>query len=275
MKWEMDILSPASYHSSSNWLPEESKNTKWTPAENKAFENALAIYDKETPDRWYKVAAMIPGKTIGDVIKQYKELELDVSYIEAGLIPVPGYSSSPFTLDWVNGNGYGYDGFKQSYGLGGKRSSTRSTYRSGEKERGSMDRGRAQAVSDGLEELSGGKDKRRASIHDITTVNLNETRTPSPENKITSPDQSGAISQQPNSAAMPRTHFQWNQPNIGATLAFNSTNANMFMSSPYGINSYGLKMQGQNPHRGAVHDSYSGQQTMGFQMQSSQHYPHG
>lgn len=120
----MDILSPASYHSSSNWLPEESKNTKWTPAENKAFENALAIYDKETPDRWYKVAAMIPGKTIGDVIKQYKELEIDVSYIEAGLIPVPGYSSSPFTLDWVNGNGYGYDGFKQSYGLGGKRSST-------------------------------------------------------------------------------------------------------------------------------------------------------
>ena len=75
-----------------------------------------------------------------------------------------------------------------------------------------------------IRQLSGGKDKRRASIHDITTVNLNETRTPSPENKITSPDQSGAISQQPNSAAMPRTHFQWNQPNIGATLAFNSTN---------------------------------------------------
>ena len=125
-----------------------------------------------------------------------------------------------------------------------------------------------------IRQLSGGKDKRRASIHDITTVNLNETRTPSPENKITSPDQSGAISQQPNSAAMPRTHFQWNQPNIGATLAFNSTNANIFMSSPYGINSYGLKMQGQNLHRGAVHDSYSGQQTMGFQLPSSHHYPH-
>ncbi|KAG5238313.1 hypothetical protein OIU76_014805 [Salix suchowensis] len=308
MKWEMDILSPASYHSSSNWLPEESKNTKWTPAENKAFENALAIYDKETPDRWYKVAAMIPGKTIGDVIKQYKELELDVSYIEAGLIPVPGYSSSPFTLDWVNGNGYGYDGFKQSYGLGGKRSSTgrptdqerkkgvpwteeeHKLFLMGLKKYGKGDwrnisrnfvisRTPTQVASHAqkyfIRQLSGGKDKRRASIHDITTVNLNETRTPSPENKITSPDQSGAISQQPNSAAMPRTHFQWNQPNIGATLAFNSTNANMFMSSPYGINSYGLKMQGQNPHRGAVHDSYSGQQTMGFQMQSSQHYPHG
>ena len=122
MKWEKEILSPAPYLSRANWLIEESKNTKWTPAENKAFENALAVYDEDTPDRWHKVAAIIPGKTVGDVIKQYKELELDVSYIEAGLVPVPGYSTSPFTLDWVNDNDY--EGFKQFYGLGGKRSST-------------------------------------------------------------------------------------------------------------------------------------------------------
>lgn len=121
MKWEMEVLSPASYFSSTNWLLQESKNTKWTPAENKAFENALAVHDKDTPDRWHKVAAMIPGKTVVDVIKQYKELELDVSYIEAGLIP-PGYSTSSFTLDWVDGNGY--DGLKQPYGFGGKRSSS-------------------------------------------------------------------------------------------------------------------------------------------------------
>ncbi|MBA0678583.1 hypothetical protein Goari_019920, partial [Gossypium aridum] len=30
-----------------------------------------------------KLAYMIPGKTIGDLIKQYKELEADVSNIEA------------------------------------------------------------------------------------------------------------------------------------------------------------------------------------------------
>ncbi|KAH8520267.1 hypothetical protein Peur_039137 [Populus x canadensis] len=306
MKWEMGILSPASYLSSTNWLLEESKNTKWTPAENKAFENALAVYDEDTPDRWYKVAAMIPGKTVGDVIKQYKELELDVSYIEAGLIPVPGYSTSPFTLDWVDGNGY--DGFKQSYGLGGKRSSTgrpadqerkkgvpwteeeHKLFLMGLKKYGKGDwrnisrnfvisRTPTQVASHAqkyfIRQLSGGKDKRRASIHDITTVNLNDARTPSPDNKRSSPDQPGAISQQPNSAAMPRTHFQWNQPNGGGTLAFNSTNANMFMSAPYGISSYGLKMQGQNLPRGAVHDSYIRQQTMGFQMPSAHHYPHG
>lgn len=118
----MAILSPASHFSNSNWLFEESKSTKWTPAENKLFENALAVHDKDTPDRWHKVAAMIPGKTVGDVKKQYKELEDDVSNIEAGLIPIPGYTTSTFTLAW--GNSHGYDGLKQSYGLGGRRSSS-------------------------------------------------------------------------------------------------------------------------------------------------------
>ena len=120
-----------------------------------------------------------------------------------------------------------------------------------------------------IRQLSGGKDKRRASIHDITTVNLNVTRTPSPDNKGTpSPQQS-------NSAAMPRTHFQWNQPCSGATMAFNPTQGNMLMSSSYGIPSYGLKMQGQSLHRSAAHESYFGPQNLAFQMQSAQQYPHG
>src|SRR5690606_17662608 len=87
----------------------------WTAAENKAFENALAVYDDNTPDRWQKVAAVIPGKTVSDVIRQYNELEADVSNIEAGLIPVPGYiSSPPFTLDWAGGGG-GCTGFFSFY----------------------------------------------------------------------------------------------------------------------------------------------------------------
>lgn len=305
MKWEMEVLSPSSYLSSTNWVIEESKNTKWTPAENKIFENALAVYDKDTPDRWHRVAAMLPGKTVGDVIKQYRELEEDVSNIEAGLIPIPGYGTSPFTLDWVNSNSY--DGFKQSYALGGKRSSGRPAdqerkkgvpwteeehklFLMGLKKYGKGDwrnisrnfvvtRTPTQVASHAqkyfIRQLSGGKDKRRASIHDITTVNLNDMRTPSPDDKRPpSPDQSMVLSQQSNAVAMPRTHFQWN-PSSGATMAFNSTHGNMFMSSPYGINSYGLKMQSHNLHRSAVHESYIGPQSIAFQMQSSQHYPHG
>lgn len=126
-----------------------------------------------------------------------------------------------------------------------------------------------------IRQLSGGKDKRRASIHDITTVNLNDTRTPSPDSKRPpSPDCSSLLSHQPNSASISRASFQWNQPSNGGA-GFNPTNGNIFVSNPYGINSYGIKIEGQNLHRGAVHDSYFGHQNMVFQMQSAQHYPHG
>ena len=117
-----EILTPSSYITNSNWLFEENKGTKWTPEENKQFENALAFFDKDTPDRWYNVAAMIPGKTVNDVIKQYRELEEDVSDIEAGLIPIPGYNTGSFTLEWVNHQGT--HGFKQFYSPRGKRSSS-------------------------------------------------------------------------------------------------------------------------------------------------------
>ena len=46
---------------------------------------------------------MIPGKSVRDVIKQYEELLEDVTDVEAGLVPSPGYlASSPFTLEWVS-----------------------------------------------------------------------------------------------------------------------------------------------------------------------------
>ncbi|KZV58092.1 transcription factor DIVARICATA-like [Dorcoceras hygrometricum] len=200
MNRETAILSPASYIKNSNWLFEENKViTRWTPEENKKFENALAIYDRDTPDRWDNVAAMIPGKTAHDVIKQYKELVEDVSDIEAGLIPVPGYSPDSFTLEWVS---------KQMYGPVGKKNATircsvherkkgvpwteeeHRQFLLGLKKYGKGDwrnisrnfvttRTPTQVASHAqkyfIRQLSGGKDKRRSSIHDITTVNLQET----------------------------------------------------------------------------------------------------
>lgn len=125
MKLDMEIMpQPGSFISNSSWLVEEDRSTKWTHEENKAFENALARYDKDTPDRWQKVAAMVPGKTVEDVRRQYKVLEDDVSNIEAGLFPFPSYatSTSPFTLEW--GSGHTVDVFKQPFGGTGKRSPT-------------------------------------------------------------------------------------------------------------------------------------------------------
>ncbi|KAE8716406.1 Transcription factor DIVARICATA [Hibiscus syriacus] len=203
----LEILSPASYYQTSNWLFQESKGTRWTPYENKCFENALALYDKDTPDRWLKVAAMIPGKTVGDVIKHYRELEEDVSDIEAGLIPIPGYSADSFTLEWVDVS-QAFDGFRNYCTPGGKRGPsdqerkkgvpwTEEEHRQflmGLKKYGKgdwrnisrnfvMTRTPTQVASHAqkyfIRQLTGGKDKRRSSIHDITTVNVPDTTTSS------------------------------------------------------------------------------------------------
>lgn len=77
------------------------KMIRWSKEENKMFERAIAMFDEEIPDRWQRIAAMIPGKSVSDVMEQYSELEADVSDIEAGLVPIPGYSSSSFTVEMM------------------------------------------------------------------------------------------------------------------------------------------------------------------------------
>ncbi|KAG5106544.1 hypothetical protein JHK82_043514 [Glycine max] len=64
-EWESITLSsptPCTPNSNTNWLVMEdnnNKSTKWTSEENKLFENALTVHDKDTPDRWHKVADVI------------------------------------------------------------------------------------------------------------------------------------------------------------------------------------------------------------------------
>ncbi|KAL8027130.1 hypothetical protein ABFX02_14G075300 [Erythranthe guttata] len=314
MRWGMEILSPSSYFTSSSWLPDESRRsgattTKWTPAENKAFENALAVFDESTPDRWHRVAEMVPGKTVRDVIRQYKELEDDVSSIEAGLIPVPGYaaaaslpppppppssSSSPFTLEWGSAHA-GFEGFRQSYVIAGGGGRKSSSARPSEQERKKgvpwteeehklfllglkkygkgdwrnisrnfvISRTPTQVASHAqkyfIRQLSGGKDKRRASIHDITTVHLNDDPVSSPDNKTApSPEQSNSGRNIP---------FQTNNGTIMGGYSSPPYLENVFSSPPnYGMNSYGLKMHDD-------HESYMESHNMLFQMQSGSHYP--
>ncbi|KAL3500253.1 hypothetical protein ACH5RR_039346, partial [Cinchona calisaya] len=90
----------------------------------KAFEKALALFDKDTHDSWPKVAEMVPGKIMVDVTRQYKVLEDDVSNIEAILIPTLGFATtSLFTLE-SGRSGHHFDGYKQSFVAAmGKRSS--------------------------------------------------------------------------------------------------------------------------------------------------------
>lgn len=66
----------------------------WTAKQNKAFEKALAVYDKDTPDRWHNVAKAVGGKTAEEVKRHYQELVEDVRCIEAGHVPFPNYRAS-------------------------------------------------------------------------------------------------------------------------------------------------------------------------------------
>lgn len=123
----MEVLPPTSpCFSSSSWFLSPKRSGIWTQEENKLFEDALAHIDGDTPDRWEKVAAMIPGKSVRDIMSHYKDLEEDVSDIEAGRIPFPVYSCSPssFTLDWANH--HGYEELRPAYCVaGGRRSGGR------------------------------------------------------------------------------------------------------------------------------------------------------
>ncbi|XP_058747851.1 transcription factor DIVARICATA-like [Vicia villosa] len=301
MKWEMEILTPTSYTPNSNWCMEETRTTNWTHEENKLFENALAIYDKDTPDRWHKVAEMIPGKTAGDVMKQYKELEDDVCNIEAGLIPVPGYSTptSPFTLDWVSSSGYDVskgNGKRSSLVRGSEHERKKGVpwteeehklFLLGLKKYGKGDwrnisrnfvvtRTPTQVASHAqkyfIRQLSGGKDKRRASIHDITTVNLSEKigscSSEDTNDRSTSPQSSMLLShQQHQQQSSSSTNFLWRNDQQNA-MVFNPALEQVFMP-PHGVNSYEIKME-----EGFVHES-SYPHNMVFQMQHpSQHYSH-
>ncbi|KAE8654266.1 Transcription factor DIVARICATA [Hibiscus syriacus] len=233
----LQILSPASCLHASNWLFQENRDIKWTHEENKCFENALALYDKDTPDRWFKVAAMIPGKTVADVIKQYRELEEDVSDIEAGLIPIPEYISGSFSLDYTPGGKKGtatrpFDqerkkgvpwteeehrqflmGLKK-YGRGDWRSISLNFVTS---------RTPTQVASHAqkyfIRRLTGGKEKRRSSIHDITTVNIpgDTPSTPLDHCKPSSPDNSSAVARVTTTELF---DFEWNRQNGAAAIVF-------------------------------------------------------
>lgn len=59
-------------------------SSSWTTKQNKVFERALAIYDRDTPDRWQNVARAVGGgKSVDDVKRHYEKLIKDVDRIDS------------------------------------------------------------------------------------------------------------------------------------------------------------------------------------------------
>uniref|UniRef100_A0A0R0EL64 Uncharacterized protein n=1 Tax=Glycine max TaxID=3847 RepID=A0A0R0EL64_SOYBN len=55
-----------------------SASGSWSVKDNKAFEKALAVYDKDTP-------------AVEEVKRHYELLVQDVKHIESGRVPFPNY----------------------------------------------------------------------------------------------------------------------------------------------------------------------------------------
>lgn len=73
---------------------EVGSSSVWTREQDKAFENAIATYAEDASDRWEKIAADVPGKTVEEVKNHYDLLVDDVNRIDSGCVPLPSYSSS-------------------------------------------------------------------------------------------------------------------------------------------------------------------------------------
>ncbi|TKY75155.1 RADIALIS 1 [Spatholobus suberectus] len=78
----------------------------WTAKQNKRFENALAIFDKDTPDRWQNLARAVGGKTVEEVKRHYEKLVEDVKQIEEGHVPLPNYRNVATMGSSIRGYSY-------------------------------------------------------------------------------------------------------------------------------------------------------------------------
>ncbi|XP_054798674.1 transcription factor DIVARICATA-like [Prosopis cineraria] len=265
----METLYPPSFMPNSDWFVQESiNNTEWTREENKRFESALAIYDKDTPDRWLNVAAMIPGKTVCDVIKQYRELVEDIGEIEAGRVPIPGYLGSSFTFELVDHPNY--DAYRKrpvafkgsdherkkgvpwteeehrrflmgllKYGKGDWRNISRNFVVT---KTPTQVASHAQKYYIRQKLSSGGNNKRRPSIHDITIVNLTESANPQDNMPLQLNDQSSMFSpnQKPNDGVF--------NPSCDSLLHSSSSDIDRALHEAFGCTN--LKNQGFRANSG-------------------------
>ncbi|KAF6153353.1 hypothetical protein GIB67_003543 [Kingdonia uniflora] len=69
-------------------------SSSWSREQDKAFENALATYSEDSNDRWEKITTQVPGKNLEEIKHHFELLLEDIENIEAGRIPLPCYVST-------------------------------------------------------------------------------------------------------------------------------------------------------------------------------------
>nr|ARU86431.1 DIVARICATA-like [Orchis italica] len=192
-------------------MEEAISSCSWSWDEEKAFENALAVYTEDGGQNWEKIAEEVPEKSLEEIMHHFQLLEEDVGAIDSGLIPLPNYSSSRTAAESAinggsgrkSGQGHGHESRKGSrmelerrkgiawteeehrlfllglekYGKGDWRSISRNFV---------VTRTPTQVASHAQKFFirlnSGNKDRRRSSIHDITTVGHGDDPASAPTN---------------------------------------------------------------------------------------------
>ncbi|GLJ34713.1 hypothetical protein SUGI_0698570 [Cryptomeria japonica] len=197
--------------------PDLPASSRWSREQEKAFENALAVHTEDCEERWEKIAAEVSGKNATEIKIHYELLVEDVKSIDAGVVPLPRYVSSTegvvaeqqavgasgtkkgaqyATLQSVDTNPSGKGGSKadqerrkgiawteeehrlfllglDKFGKGDWRSISRNFV---------ISRTPTQVASHAQKYFirlnSINKDRRRSSIHDITSVDKGDTSTP-------------------------------------------------------------------------------------------------
>ncbi|KAI3785567.1 hypothetical protein L1987_44687 [Smallanthus sonchifolius] len=82
-------------------ISSRSSGSSWTPRQNKQFEDALAYYNKDSPERWHNIARAVGGKSVEEVKRHYDILVRDIMQIESDQVPLPNYRD-------IGSNGRGF-----------------------------------------------------------------------------------------------------------------------------------------------------------------------
>ncbi|KAJ0266112.1 Transcription factor SRM1 [Hirschfeldia incana] len=102
-------------------VEEVSDSSAWSREDDIAFERALAnYYTDESDEKWEKIAADVPGKSVEQIKEHYELLVEDVSRIESGCVPLPSYPSPLEDAGGEDGGGSGKKGGSNSHDQGSK-----------------------------------------------------------------------------------------------------------------------------------------------------------
>ncbi|CAN0888225.1 Transcription factor SRM1 [Linum grandiflorum] len=190
-------------------VDEVGSSCSWTREQDKAFEIALGAHPEDDSDRWEKIAAEVEGKTPEEVKEHFDLLLEDIGMIESGCIPLPSYNSSSESSTSLGGE----EGTGKKGGHGGNQNSESNQGNKGSRADQERRKGIAWTEDEhrlfllGLEKYGKGdwrsisrnfvvtrtptqvashaqkyfirlnsmnKDRRRSSIHDITSLNNGE-----------------------------------------------------------------------------------------------------